>query len=129
MKLRTLVVLLAGLFPSLALAQGFELPGPAGSGIEMEEIDGSPDQPDIRRIRVTSGTLTFDGVVSGKRQMTLATGGGTGGSSITLDLDDDGANETTALAEIAVVNRANNVFTFVPANQKFLIDQNAPWKE
>lgn len=47
--------------------------------------------------------------------------GAGGGSSIILDLDDDGSNESTALSEIAVINDTLGAFTEPTAN-KLLID-------
>lgn len=54
----------------------------------------------------------------------LATGGG--GSSIILDLLDDGTNESTALGEIAVTNDTNSIFS-EPTADKLLIDVSQNW--
>ena len=52
--------------------------GKVGSGIEITEVDGSPDVTDVSKIIVSNGTLTDDG--SGT--VTLTTGGGAGVDSI-----------------------------------------------
>jgi len=49
--------------------------GKVGSGLEVTEVDGSPDVTDVNKIIVSNGTLTDDG--SGT--VTLTTGGGGGG--------------------------------------------------
>lgn len=51
---------------------------------------------------------------------------GSGGSSIILDLADDGSNESTAIVEIATVGDTNNIFTEPSAN-KLLIDLAQSW--
>jgi hypothetical protein len=47
--------------------------------LEVKEDDGSPTVMGVGRIVVSDGTLTEDGEVSGKEQVTIITGGGGGG--------------------------------------------------
>ena len=49
--------------------------GLRGAGLEVTEVDGSPDVQEVTKIVVSNGTLTDDG--SG--QVTITTGGGGGG--------------------------------------------------
>lgn len=67
--------------------------GKVGSGLEVTEVDGTPDVTDVTKIVVSNGTLTDDG--SG--QVTITTGGGGGG--VTLS----GSTATT----VATVTGAN----------------------
>lgn len=53
-------------------------------------------------------------------------GGGGGGSAITLDLGDDGGDDSTDLGEIAITGDTNSIFT-EPANDKLLIDVSNNW--
>jgi hypothetical protein len=57
---------------------------------------------------------------------TLNATGGPGGSSIILDLADNGVNESTALGEIATTGDTNAIFT-EPAPDKLLIDLTKSW--
>ena len=67
--------------------------GKRGAGLEVTEVDGSPDVQEVTKIVVSNGTLTDDG--SG--QVTITTGGGGGG--VTLS----GSTATT----VATVTGAN----------------------
>ena len=67
--------------------------GKRGAGLEVTEVDGSPDVQEVSKIVVSNGTLTDDG--SG--QVTITTGGGGGG--VTLS----GSTATT----VATVTGAN----------------------
>lgn len=49
-----------------------------------------------------------------------------GGSAITLDLGDDGGNDSTDLTEIATSGDTNNIFT-MPSADKLLIDVSQNW--
>lgn len=51
---------------------------------------------------------------------------GSGGSAITLDLGDDGGNDSTDLTEIATTGDTNNIFT-EPSADKLLIDLSNNW--
>lgn len=51
---------------------------------------------------------------------------GAGGSAITLDLGDDGGNDSTDLTEIATSGDTNNIFT-EPSADKLLIDVSQNW--
>ena len=55
--------------------------GKVGSGLEVTEVDGTPDVTDVSKIVVSNGTLTDDG--SG--QVTITTGGGGGGVTLYLE--------------------------------------------
>lgn len=48
------------------------------------------------------------------------------GSAITLDLGDDGGNDSTDLSEIAITNDAGGIFS-EPSADKLLIDCSNPW--
>lgn len=63
-------------------------------------------------------------VADGAGDLDCGAGGG-GGTSILLDLADDGANESTAITEIAT-SAASAIFT-EPASNKLLIDMGQPW--
>ena len=52
--------------------------------------------------------------------------GAGGGSSIILDLGDDGSNESTAIGEIATTGDTNSIFT-EPSADKLLIDVSINW--
>jgi hypothetical protein len=66
-------------------------------------------------VKVVSGVLAF---------ATDATGAG--GSAITLDLGDDGGNDSTDVTEIATSGDTNNIFT-EPAADKILVDVSQNW--
>jgi hypothetical protein len=57
-----------------------------------------------------------------------ADGGGQAGAAITLDLGDDGGNDSTDLAEIATTGDTNSIFT-MPAGDKLLIAVANAWPE
>jgi len=82
--------------------------------------------------KVGSGTsikFTGSGVNSVSHdghQATVDISGGSGGSAITLDLGDDGANESSGLTEIATTNDTNNIVT-EPSADKMLIDMSKNW--
>lgn len=48
-------------------------------GINVQEVDGSPAVTDVERILFSNGTVTDDGVVDGRRQVTVTTGSSAGG--------------------------------------------------
>lgn len=51
-----------------------------------------------------------------------------GGTDVTLDLGDDGSNESTALSELATTNDSNSIFT-EPSADKLLIDVGKSWPQ
>jgi len=76
-------------------------------------------------VATTSGTLTDGDCVEFDASGNLvaagaACGAGGGGSAITLDLGDDGGNDSTDLQEIAVTGDTNSIFT-EPSADKLLI--------
>lgn len=89
---------------------------PSGGTVVVQEADTTVS---------TADTIDFDGTdfnvtesPTGEANISLAGGGG---SSIVLDLDDDGTDESTGITEIATVNDRNSVMT-EPAADKALID-------
>jgi hypothetical protein len=74
-----------------------------------------PDDPGANRYLYWNDTLNA---------LQWATGGS--GSSVILDLDDDGSNESTSLGEIAVSNDTNSIFT-ESFDDKLLIDVSQNW--
>lgn len=73
-------------------------------------------------------TLTWDATTDDLKRAQLGNlpGGGGGGTSIALDLGDDGANESTELTEIATTGDVNSIFT-EPGADKLLIDVTQNW--
>lgn len=85
---------------------------------------------------VTDGASSTDCAVGGGANIVpcwcdgsawgVLAGGGGGGTSVALDLADDGANESAALTEIAVTGDTNSIFS-EPAPDKLLIAVGANW--
>jgi hypothetical protein len=103
---RKLLVLLVLAFGVVAGATFYEdiLPIARAQGVaiglmEIKEADESPIVNDVKRIVVSNGTLTDNGVIEGKQQVTLSTGGGGGGGGAPV-----GAEYFTKSADATLTN-------------------------
>ena len=83
----------------------------------IQQTGGSPKNDKCKPVNVDTLTDNGDG--------TFTIGGGSG-ASITLDLGDDGGNDSTALSEIAITGDANLIFT-EPSADKLLINLGLDW--
>lgn len=87
-----------------------------------------PDSVDINT-STFAVTVTFSEATTGSCVVNgSGGGGGGGGSAIVLDIDDDGANESAGVTELATINTPEDVVT-EPTADKMLIDFSKLWTE
>ena len=97
---RLLLIIAVLILPAVVMAAP-----PGGPAITIEESDQSPSLKGVTKIVVSNGDLSISG-----KTATLSTGG-TPGQAVTLDLGDDGGNDSTDLGEIATTGDTNSIFT------------------
>lgn len=82
------------------------------SGLEMVELDGSPDVRGVSKIKVSNTTLTDDG----NGEVTLTTGGGGGGSMTSWTLvGNSGSNQTITDADNVTFSGSGGLATVASA--------------
>jgi len=88
--------------------------------IGVEEGDGSPSAH-VWKLIVDNNTLSVSDSIA-----TIDISGAAGGSPITLDIEDDGGDDSTDVDEIATKNDTNDIFT-EPSPDKLYIDLSKNW--
>jgi len=97
-----------------------------GARIVFQVTDSVVTATGYRKITVSVQSSSFTNFVAGEVFGLLFSADAAGGGAVTLDLGDDGANESAALAEIATTGDTNNIFG-EPSADKLLIDVGKNW--
>lgn len=99
-----------------------------GGSIEIANSTTLPGTCNVGQIYFDSDAVSGQGIYAceSANNWVLQGDGGAGGGAIILDLGDDAANESSAIAEIATTNDTNSIFS-EPSADKLLIAVGNNW--